>query len=244
MKMIYFLLPAYNEEENLPDLFDGINKAVPKFKNMRVKKFRIVLVNDGSTDRTGEIAKKYSKRMPMTILTHKKNQGLGAAIRTGVEYLVKNADGDSLVVTMDSDMTHDPLLVDAMLREINNGYDVVIASRYEPGGGQINLALKRRVLSRGINTILRFKGSRVKDNTSGFRCFRVSSLKRAHDVYGEDLIRTTGFTATVELLMKVQRTGAKTKEIPLFLDYGKKRGKSKLKVWKTIKAYVRMLTNF
>jgi dolichol-phosphate mannosyltransferase len=231
--IVYFLLPAYNEEQNLPELFDEIGKSVDGF--------RIILVNDGSQDRTGEIAEEYSKRMPMTILTHEKNKGLGAALRTGIDYIVRNSEKGSVVVTMDSDLTHDPAMVKEFLKEIAKGYDVVIASRYEPGGGQMNLPIRRMILSKAINTLLRIKGSKVKDNTSGFRCLTIEIMRKAARKYGNDFIRTSGFTATAEILMKTQKIGAKVKEIPLMLDYGKKRGKSKLKVRKTVTAYIKML---
>ncbi|NWF96595.1 MAG: glycosyltransferase [Candidatus Thorarchaeota archaeon] len=234
MSTIYFLLPAYNEEQNLPDLFEAIDAAVTNY--------RVVLVNDGSKDRTGDIARQYAMRMPITILTHRRNGGLGAALNTGIRYIVAHAEPDAVVVTMDSDLTHDPALVPAMVREIERGYDVVVTSRYVRGGGQHNLALSRRVLSRGINTLLRLKGSKVLDNTSGFRCIRVDALKRALDKYQHSFITTTEFTATVEILVHLQSSGARVKESPIDLDYGKKRGQSKMKVLRTIRTYIRMLT--
>ncbi|MHA2117978.1 MAG: glycosyltransferase family 2 protein, partial [Candidatus Thorarchaeota archaeon] len=171
MTLVYFLLPAYNEEENLPDLLSAIDDTMTDY--------HIVLVNDGSLDRTAEIAKEYARKMPLTVIDHEENQGLGAAMKTGIFHIIENGQGGSAVVTMDSDLTHDPEMVPLMMRELENGIDVVIGSPYAPGGEQQNLPFSRRILRWGINLLFRMKGSTVKDNTSGFRCIRFGVLKRA-----------------------------------------------------------------
>jgi dolichol-phosphate mannosyltransferase len=234
MSHIYFLLPAYNEEENLPGLFQAIDESV--------ENYRIILVDDGSSDRTGRIARDFASKIPITILTHKKNEGLGAALNTGFRYIAENGEENSVIVTMDSDLTHDPAMVPSMMEELEKGYDVVVTSRYVKGGAQYNLSLSRRVLSRGINTLLRMKGSRVLDNTSGFRCMKIEVLQKALEKYKNEFITSTEFTSTVEVLLRLQGSGAKVKEVPIDLDYGKKGGESKMKVGRTIRTYLSMLS--
>jgi len=234
MSRTYFLLPAYNEEENLPGLFQAITESV--------ENYRIILIDDGSSDRTGIIARDFASRIPLTILTHRKNEGLGAALKTGFQYIAENGDENSVIVTMDSDLTHDPNMVPGMMKELEKGYDVVVTSRYVKGGAQYNLPLLRRVLSRGINTLLRMKGSRVLDNTSGFRCIKIEALRKALNKYKNEFITSVEFTATVEVLLRLQGAGAKIKEVPIELDYGKKGGASKMKVGRTIRTYLSMLS--
>lgn len=236
MARVNFLLPAFNEEESLPALFGAINDT-----NLE---YRIFLVDDGSEDNTAEMARQFAQNMPIEILSHDRNKGLGAAIETGILHLTKNLEPGSVVVTMDSDLTHNPQLVHFMLREIDKGSDVVIASRYVSGGKQLNLPLMRRLLSRGVNLILTIRGSKVLDNTSGYRCMRIESLRNAIQVYGTDLITESGFTAVAEMLLKLQRLGVKVKEIPMVLDYGNKKGASKMNIYRTIRAYVKLFIKF
>jgi dolichol-phosphate mannosyltransferase len=233
MKPVYFLLPAYNEEENLPALFQAISQV--DFE------YRIILVNDGSNDMTGEIALDHAKHMPMTVLNHEVNQGLGAALKTGISYIVGNGNPGSAVVTMDSDFTHDPALVNDMITELSNGYDVVVRSRYISGGKQLNLPFHRRILGRAINLLLRLRGSNAKDSTSGFRCISIELLRRAVERFGDSFITTTEFTSTPQILMRLQASGARIKELPVCLDYKKKVGLSKMNISRTIRAYMRYL---
>ncbi|MFW9795384.1 MAG: glycosyltransferase family 2 protein, partial [Candidatus Thorarchaeota archaeon] len=190
--------------------------------------YRVYLVDDGSKDNTAKVAEQFAQELPIEVISHDTNRGLGAAIETGIFHLAKILEPGSVVVTMDSDLTHSPELVPRMLREIDRGSDIVIASRYVRGGKQLRLPLMRRLLSRGVNTILWIRGSKVLDNTSGFRCMRIESLTKAVQVYGSDLITESGFT------------GASVKEIPLILDYGNKKGASKMNISHTIRAYVKL----
>ncbi|MHA2313448.1 MAG: glycosyltransferase family 2 protein, partial [Candidatus Thorarchaeota archaeon] len=145
MTLVYFLLPAYNEEENLPDLFTAIADAMTNY--------HVVLVNDGSQDQTGKIAREYAEKMPMTVIDHEENKGLGGALKTGIFHIVEKGQEGAAVVTMDSDLTHDPQMVPSMVRELDSGFDVIVASRYAPGGEQRNLPLSRTILSWGINIL-------------------------------------------------------------------------------------------
>ncbi len=236
MVLTYFVLPAYNEESSLGDLFEQIDKSVTNYQ--------IILINDGSSDRTGEIAEYYSTRIPITILTHTTNQGLGTSLRTGINYLIRNGVDNSVVVTMDSDLTHDPKMVPHFIKIIDAGFDVVVASRYVKGGTQRNLPLSRVILSWGVNMLIRIHGSKVLDNTSGFRCIRLEALRAANAKYGNQFITSSGFVAAAEILIKLQSIGSKVREVPLRLDYGLKKSPSKLKMWDTITAYLTTLFNF
>jgi dolichol-phosphate mannosyltransferase len=233
VSLVYLLLPAFNEEESLPGLLESIEKTLDNY--------HVVVVNDGSNDRTQQIVKKYSHNMPMTIINHHTNRGLGAALRTGIFFLAKTAEPESAVVTMDSDLTHDPMLIHNLTSKMTDGYDIVVASRYVLGGSQKHVKPYRSILSRGLNVFVQMLGSEIKDNSSGFRCFRVRLLKKAIQYYGDQFITERGFAASVEILLKLQNLNAKICEVPMNLDYSKKKGLSKLSLWKTIISYLRLL---
>jgi len=92
--------------------------------------------------------------------------------------------------------------------------------------------------------LIRMRGSKVLDNTSGFRCIRLSALRAADAKYGNQFITSTGFVASAEILIKLQAAGSKIREVPLRLDYGAKRSPSKLKIRETISAYLITLLKF
>lgn len=232
--MNYILLPAYNEEKDLPPLLDRLEAA------MAGQDYQVLVVNDGSQDSTLSIARQWAERMPLTVLDHGTNKGLGQAMLTGLTYAAEVAGQDDLVVAMDADNTHDPALILRMAEQIRAGSDVVIASRYTPGGEEIGLTPIRKVLSRGASFLLRlfFPIRGALDYTCGFRAYTVAILRRAFARFGrEGLIEERGFTCMAELLIKLSLTGARVGEAPLVLRYDLKSGKSKMKFARTIWRY-------
>jgi dolichol-phosphate mannosyltransferase len=141
---------------------------------------------------------------------------------------------------MDADNTHDPSILPGMWDLMDRARaDIVIASRYAPGGEEIGLTRLRQFLSRGASLLMsivaRVPGAR--DYTCGFRLYRASTLRRAHAIWGERLIEEAGFTCMAEVLLKLGRGGAKVTEAPLVLRYDLKEGASKMKVMQTIGRY-------
>jgi len=173
--MIYILLPAYNEEKDLPPLLKRVKAALAG------QEYQVLVVNDGSQDQTLSIARAWAEQMPLTVLDHGVNKGLGQAMLTGLSHAVEVAGPDDLVVAMDADNTHDPALTLRMAQQIFAGKDVVIASRYAPGGEEIGLTPIRRLLSRGASFLLRlfFPIQGALDYTCGYRAYRVEFLRRA-----------------------------------------------------------------
>jgi dolichol-phosphate mannosyltransferase len=134
---------------------------------------------------------------------------------------------------MDCDATHDPSYIPKMIDELENGNDVVIASRFKKRGGQIGVPLSRRVLSRVANLFLRAtfpNRNKINEYTSGYRGYKASIIKKAFDLYGYNFIqlKNLGFTCTVEKLIKLNLIGAKIVEIPFVLRYDKKVNASKM----------------
>jgi dolichol-phosphate mannosyltransferase len=182
--------------------------------------------------------------MPVQILDHGVNKGLGQAMLTGLRHAAMLVNDEDVLVSMDADNTHEPLLIGAMLKKIRavdgvRAADVVIASRYEKGGEEIGLSKIRSILSGGASSLLRifFPIPGVKDYTCGYRAYRGDMLKRAYQVYGDRLVEERGFTCMAEILIKLRAIGARVAEVPLVLRYDLKSGMSKMKVVRTILRY-------
>jgi dolichol-phosphate mannosyltransferase len=234
--MITVVLPAYNEEKSLPQLLDRIaafGRANP------AEEYQVIVVNDGSRDATPAIAAAYASRLPISLINHDGNKGLGAAMKTGLTAAAALTGESDAVVTMDADNTHDPALIAVLRTELNKGYDLVIASRYQEGGQEIGLSLPRHIFSKGASTLLRlfFPIAGARDYTCGYRIYSGKLMQKAVAAYGDRLVEEQGFTCMAEILIKMSRLGARVSEVPLVLRYDLKEGASKMKVFKTIRRY-------
>ena len=239
ISMIFVLLPAYNESQALPDLLGDI-KSVEWSPE---EKYSVIVVDDGSTDDTVSICKSFANDMPVEVICHGNNRGLGAAMMTGLEYCFARCEADDAVVTMDADNTHSPLHMPMMLHALRVGNDIVIASRYAPGGREIGLSPNRRILSRGASLMLRiaFSIPGAADYTCGYRAYSGRIIHRGFDVYRDKLIEESGFVCMAELLIKLGSIGAKVAEVPLVLRYDLKGGASKMKISRTIRSYLGLI---
>lgn len=230
--MIVIILPAYNEEEALPLLLERVRESMEE----NGLDYRVIVVDDGSSDGTAAVVDELKGRMPVTRIDHPSNLGLGEAVRTGLLRAVAECSDTDIVVTMDSDNTHTPGLIAGMVRGIREGNDVVIASRFRAGARIMGVPLYRRVLSRGGSWLFRllFPTPNVRDFTSGYRAYRASLLKRAFEVYGDEFVAESGFSCMVDILLKLRALDAIMTELPLILRYDFKYGISKMLVVSTI----------
>ena len=237
--MVIIALPAYNEAETLPPLLDQIRESMEE----NGIEYDVVVVNDGSTDGTGDVIDRMTARMPIKRIDHPENRGLGEAIRTGLFAALDGARDRDIIVTMDSDNTHTPGLIARMVRTVREGNDVVIASRFRPGARTIGVPFYRRVLSWGGGLLFRvmFPTPNVRDFTCGFRAYRAGILKRAFDSYGDRFVAESGFSCMVDILLKLRRLGAIMTEVPMVLRYDRKYGVSKMLVMRTIGDTLRLL---
>jgi dolichol-phosphate mannosyltransferase len=226
--MIYLLLPAYNEEQALTPLLEKIDRVMREMGAW----YRVVVVDDGSTDNTAEIARTLSERYPLHIITHKYNRGLGETIRDGMEYIAEIAQPEDVVIRMDCDDTHEPKYIPAMLAKLSEGYEVVTTSRYAPGGGQIGLDWYRRSISRAANLLFKtaFPVPGLWEYTCGYRAYRAGLVQDALRIFGNKFIdlKGLGFTGTLEKLIKFRMMGARIGEIPFVLRYDQKLSSSKV----------------
>lgn len=233
-RRVLVVLPAYNEEENIGELLSQIQFALEEDSKTDYKVF---VVNDGSVDATATIVKERSGTMPIVLITHEINLGLGATIRDGLYAAVQDSAAKDIIITMDADATHNPGLILRLIRMIIEGHDVVIASRFQAGARVIGLVWYRKLLSIFASIIFRItypiKG--VKDYTCGYRAFRADVLKSAMDEYGDKFVDQDGFQCLVDILLKLRKRKLLFGETPLILRYDKKGGMSKMNVTKTIK---------
>jgi dolichol-phosphate mannosyltransferase len=232
---VYVMLPAYNEEASLEKMMGRIQPVM----NAGSIRYQVVIVNDGSTDKTLEVAQRLSKSFPIQIMNHERNKGLGAAINTGLSKIRDLSRPGDVIITMDADDTHPPDLIPIMIEKLQGGYDLVIASRYVEGAQEVGLSFRRKVLSRGASTLLKalFPIKGLADYTCGYRAYRADMVKKAFANHGEMFVREKGFTAIVEILLKLRNLNVTACEVPLILRYDQKVGASKMPVMKTILRY-------
>jgi dolichol-phosphate mannosyltransferase len=227
-------LPAYNEEASIAQLLSAFGKLAEDRPDLGIL---VIVVNDGSSDRTPEIADSFRNSLALDVISHEKNMGLGNAIKTCLkEALARSVSDDDVIVTMDADNTHLPEYIPPLVQKIRSGYDIAIASRYQPGSREIGVPFIRRLYSRGarffFSLFLDLPG--VKDYTCGYRAYRANLIRRGLDLFGEDIISRNGFACTDELLVNLASLTEKIAEIPFILRYDQKKGKSKLPLFSTI----------
>ncbi|CAN5228124.1 glycosyltransferase [soil metagenome] len=234
--MLSIVLPAYNEAAGLGELLERIGRALGSSAA-----YRVVVVDDGSTDGTGTVAEAASSRLPVVVIRHTANRGYGSAMRTGLSAAAAMGD---FVFTMDADDSHDPSLIPVMLEELRSGYDVVIASRFQTTGRQIGVPWHRRALSRAAGSVFRFfhPMNGVRDYTSGYRGYSSHLIRELIEAYGEDrFIEEEGFATGLELLLKARAVGARASEVPLVLRYDRKQSASKMKIAATTRRALSVL---
>jgi dolichol-phosphate mannosyltransferase len=236
--MIYIILPAYNEAKSLPLLIPKI-KAVMEHHNYS---YTVIIVNDGSKDDTSHLINEYKKQMPIEVINHKYNRGLGETIRDGFEYASEISTDDDIIIRLDCDDTHDPIYMPGLIDKINQGSDVVIASRFVEGGGQEGLTFFRKTISLFANLFMKifFPIKGLKEYSSGYRAYRVSVIKHALEVFGNNFIQLKGigFSCTLEKIIKLKILGAKFSESPFVLKYNQKLSESKMITSITIFGYL------
>ncbi|MFC1524875.1 glycosyltransferase family 2 protein [Planctomycetota bacterium] len=237
--MIYFLLPAYNEEQSIGLQLKEIKEVTTDLQ----LKYQTVIIDDGSTDSTSRKLQKWSTRIPLEVITHEKNQGAGKAFAHGFDKICETASNDDIIITLDADRTQPIKLVHQMIHEIQKGYDVVISSTLATGGTMIGVPWLRRILSRGCNLIYRtfFPIKGVREYTGFYRAYSVSALRMTRKKWGNRMIESDGFVAMAELLLKFRRLPLVMTEVPTILRYDFKSGASKMRIVKTIKDHLNIM---
>lgn len=241
--MIWVVFPAWNEEKVIRPTLLALWQAY----RGRNEAYTAVLVDDGSTDRTVAEAQaavaESGGELTLQVLSHEVNRGLGAGLRTGIYWVVDQAADDDVLVTLDADNTHPPALIPELVRQVREGADLSIASRYRTGSEVHGVPGYRRALSDVASVLFQsiYPLPGVRDYTCCFRAYRIPLLRRARAVYGEELCTARGFEAVMDLLLRLGPLGMKVNEVGFVLDYGERVGQSKMKVLRTIRSTLALL---
>jgi dolichol-phosphate mannosyltransferase len=208
------VIPTFNEIENLADVVARVRRSVPEVD--------ILVVDDGSPDGTGELADRLAAQDPHVRVLHRTSkEGLGAAYIEG--FGVALDAGYDLIGEMDADGSHQPEQLPRLFAAIVDA-DLVIGSRWTPGGSVVNWPWHRRALSRGGNLYTRaLLGIGIRDATAGFRLYRRRTLETVH----LDRIQSLGYVFQVELVHRALQAGLRVVEVPIeFVE--RERGDSKM----------------
>jgi len=202
---------TYNERENLPLLVEAVFEQLPAAE--------MLVVDDGSPDGTGQWCDEYGRTDPRLRCLHRSGKlGLGTAIVAAMRYAVEH--DYEYMLNMDADFSHHPRYLPAIVAAMDppdaSPADVVIGSRYVPGGGVEGWPLKRRLMSAAVNLYARtLLGLRPRDCSGGYRCYRVALLRRLDT----DSIISRGYSFQEEVLWRLKQLGARCREVPiLFAD--------------------------
>lgn len=198
------IVPTYNEKENLEPLVQQL-LAQPL-------DLGVIVVDDNSPDGTGNIADRLATEHPSRIqVIHRAGKlGLGTAYIAGFRRALD--EGADFIITMDADFSHPPEKIPEMVAKAQQGYDLVIGSRYVRGGRAVECTLPRKALSWGANAFARtLLGLKAHDTTAGFRCYRREVLASI----ALDQIFSSGYSFLMEMLYMVQRGGWRVGEVPI-----------------------------
>ena len=228
--MILIVLPVYNEGQSLINLIEDICKIKNQFK----RDCEIIICNDGGKDNLEINLNKFNSKIKIHLLKNKYNRGLPETIRNLFEFCSINYSPEDIIVRMDGDNTHDPKYIIDMVDKIQDGYDVVIASRYTKNSINSDIPYRRKILSNISSYIFRilFRIKNVKEYTCGYRAYRVSIIQKALKKFGNNFIQIKGlgFSCTLEKILKLKLINAKFSEIGFKLNYSRKIEKSKMKL--------------
>ncbi|KRP29229.1 MAG: hypothetical protein ABS31_04190 [Actinobacteria bacterium BACL2 MAG-120507-bin38] len=200
------IVPTFNELANAPILIERIFKHIPNS--------HILIIDDGSPDKTGEKIKELQSKYPATLflLERARKSGLGSAYRTGFAWGLER--GYEELIEMDADLSHRVRDLKKMIdaKELKPNTDLVIGSRWMPGGRTENWSKSRELLSRAANLYVRaMLGMGVKDSTAGFRIYSSSILKKLN----LDAIKSEGYSFQIEMTRAVHKLGGKIIEVPI-----------------------------
>jgi dolichol-phosphate mannosyltransferase len=212
---VVMVVPTYNEAENLAWIVGRLREAQPGVD--------VLVVDNGSPDGTGRIADELAAADPSVQVLHRTEKaGLGAAYRAGFRVAL-NA-GYDVIGEMDADGSHQPEQLSRLLEALRGGADLVIGSRWVPGGSIVNWPKSREALSRGGNLYVRLLlGMPVRDATAGFRLFRRATLEKI-DI---DQVTSTGYVFQTDMAYRTLQAGLKVVEVPIeFVE--RVRGDSKM----------------
>jgi dolichol-phosphate mannosyltransferase len=233
-RRVWIVLPAYDEEAGLPKVLAAAREAMEEAR----LPYQVVVVDDGSSDRTTEVARAAAGRMPLTLIRHPVNLGLGATLRDGLLRACEEARPHDVIVTLDADDSQSPETIPRLVGRVREGWDVVVASRFREDSQVRGVPWTRRFLSWGASWLFRllYPIPGIRDYTCGFRAYRAAVLQDAVAAHGTALFDQTGFQSMVDVLLRLgRRHDLVFGEVPFVLRYDRKHGASKMQVARTVR---------
>ena len=215
-------IATFNERENLPPLLDDVLQYAPHAD--------VLIIDDASPDGTGDWADAQASREPRLRVLHRTGKlGLGTATVAGMKHACEHEY--EFVLNLDGDFSHHPRYIPALLAGMEQA-DVMIGSRYVPGGGTPDWPLRRRLMSRLVNALARaLMGLKPRDCSGAFRCYRVSLLRQLDFPQ----VQSRGYSFQEEILWHLKQLGARCGETPIvFTD--RRFGRSKINAWEAVSA--------
>jgi dolichol-phosphate mannosyltransferase len=196
------IIPTYNERENIPLLLPRI---------LNYPQLSVLVVDDGSPDGTADIVATIAEQNARVhLLRRASKQGLGTAYIAGFRHALEQAV--DYIFEMDADFSHDPCYLLDLLHAAQSTYDLVIGSRYIPGGRTIDWGFGRQLISRSGNIYAQLLlGMSIADLTSGYRCYR----RRAVEAVNLEHVRSNGYSFQIEMAYRVQQAGLRIGEVPI-----------------------------
>jgi dolichol-phosphate mannosyltransferase len=220
-------MATYNERENVPPLIAAVHEQAPHAD--------ILVIDDNSPDGTGRVVDELAKADPRVHALHRPGKlGLGTATLAAMRYAMDN--DYTFHLNLDADFSHPPRYIPAILAGMRD-HDVMIGSRYVPGGGTQDWPLSRRMISKSVNFYVRLLlGLPVRDASGAFRCYRVAKLREAM----LERVQSRGYSFQQEVLFRCHRAGCRIGETPIIFE-NRKAGTSKVN-WKESVRSLTMLT--
>lgn len=201
------VIPTYQEAENIDTVLSRVRESVPEAT--------VLVVDDNSPDGTADLVEKAGEKLGhIEVLRRPGKSGLGSAYREGFEWGL--ARGFDVLIEMDADLSHNPADLPRLVEGIDTGADLVVGSRYVPGGAIPGWPAHRALLSRYGNLYARLLlRLNLHDATSGFRAYRSAVIRRIEIAD----VRADGYGFQIEMAYRMTRAGAVVKEVPItFID--------------------------
>ncbi len=237
---LYLVLPAYNEEKNVHNVLSSISSDLSEI----LEHTHIIVVDDGSIDETYNKCLEYQNPINLVVLKNPINLGLPKTLESGFKFALSKTKDDDIVICMDCDSSHLPSQVYSMIAQIEKGSDIVVASRYQKGASVQGVTNFRKLLSYGASFLFSnlLRVPNLKDYSSGFRAYRAKNLKETLNKEGDRIFSLKGFACSTAIILSIYRlTNAKISEIPIDLRYDQKQGASKIKIFTTVIATLKLL---
>ena len=239
MPKSYVIIPAYNEGPNLGSVLEQLQQLSATMP------LSVVVVNDGSRDNTLQAAESFRDKLDLEIVTHPVNLGVPMTFYDGLVAAAARAKPDDCIFIIEGDGTSDLKVMPEMARRVHAGDDVVVASRYIRGGGYLNFPWQRTAGSYVVNLVVSifFHVRGISDYTIFYRAYRAQAVQQALEHYGPSFVQTKSFAANLEVLLRVRPFSSRFSEVPLLYDYGHKKTKSNMKVFKALREYQSLIVD-